>query len=354
MGRDSVIRVLVGLIALVAVGAAVSLAQSIIAPVVFALFIIAIVWPLQRGMQRHVPKFAAMAASLIVTLLVVASVISLVVWGFARVGQWTLSNAGRFQGLYAQAGDWLEGHGFILASMVAEHFDVRWLLRLFQEISGRLHGLFSFLVVTFVFVILGLLEVDVFVRQLARARRGDAGGFMLRAGADIAGKMQKYMLVRTLMSIATGLVVWGFTLASGMELATAWGAIAFAMNYIPFIGPFVATLLPTFFALVQFESFEMAAFVFLCLNLIQFLSGSYLEPRIAGKALAVSPFMVLFAVFFFAFLWGVPGAFIGVPLLIAILTLCAHHEATRWVADLLSGQAPADPVPLDTGTPAAP
>jgi len=346
MGKDPVIRALVGLIALVAVGAAVSLAQSIIAPVVFALFIIAIVWPLQRGMQRHVPKLAAMAVTLIVTLLVVGCVLSIVVWGFARVGQWTLANAGRFQSLYGQAGDWLEGHGFILASMVAEHFDVRWLLRLFQEISSRVHGLFSFLVVTFVFVILGLLEVDVFVRQLARTRRGDTGGFMLRAGADIAGKMQKYMLVRTLMSIATGLVVWGFTLASGLELATAWGAIAFAMNYIPFIGPFVATLLPTFFALVQFESFEMAAFVFLCLNLIQFLSGSYLEPRIAGKALAVSPFMVLFAVFFFAFLWGVPGAFIGVPLLIAILTLCAHHEPTRWVSDLLSGQAPADPVAL--------
>ncbi len=354
MGRDPVIRALLGLIALVAVAAAVSVAQSIVAPVVFALFIIAIVWPLQRGLEQHVPKLAAMAVTVLVTLLAVACIVSIVVWGFARVGQWTLGNVGRFQSLYGRAGDWLEGHGFILASMIADHFDVRWLLRLFQEISGRLHGLFSFLVVTFVFVILGLLEVDVFVRHLARAGQGEAGGFMLRAGADIAGKMQTYMRVRTLMSIATGLVVWGFTLASGLELATAWGAIAFAMNYIPFIGPFVATLLPTVFALVQFESFEMAAFVFLCLNLIQFLSGSYLEPRIAGKALAVSPFMVLFAVFFFAFLWGVPGAFIGVPLLIALLTLCAHDDRTRWVAELLSGQAPGDPAPVAPEAPPVP
>jgi predicted PurR-regulated permease PerM len=82
--------------------------------------------------------------------------------------------------------------------------------------------------------------------------------------------------------------------------------------------------------------------VFVCLNIIQFLSGSYLEPRIAGKALAASPFMVLFAVFFWSFLWGVPGAFIGVPLLIAGLTLCAHHPASRPVADLFSGRAPQD------------
>ncbi len=76
---------------------------------------------------------------------------------------------------------------------------------------------------------------------------------------------------------------------AGLELATAWGAIAFAMNYIPFIGPFVATLLPTLFAVVQSGSWELAALVFCCLNIIQFLTGSYLEPRIAGKALAVSP-----------------------------------------------------------------
>ncbi|WP_035716318.1 AI-2E family transporter [Azorhizobium doebereinerae] len=342
MDSQKVIRALIGIIAAIAIGAAVSLAQSIFAPVVFALFVIAIVWPLQRALQAVMPKLAAVLLTMVVTLVVVGSIVSLVVWGFAHVGQWTFANAARFQALYGQAGDWLEGHGFVLAGLMAEHFDVRWMLRLLQGVSSSLHGLASFLIVTAVFVILGLLEVDIFARQLARLRRAETGGFMLAAGADIAAKMQKYMLVRTLMSIATGAVVWAFTLASGMELATAWGAIAFAMNYIPFIGPFVATLLPTFFALVQFESWQMAAFVFLCLNVIQFLSGSYLEPRIAGKTLAVSPFLVLFAVFFWAFLWGVPGAFIGVPLLIAGLTLCAHHPATRWVADLFSGTLPAE------------
>jgi predicted PurR-regulated permease PerM len=65
----------------------------------------------------------------------------------------------------------------------------------------------------------------------------------------------------------------------------------------------------------------LAAIVFVGLNVIQFLIGSYLEPRIAGAALSLSPFLVLFAVFFWAFLWGLPGAFIGVPIVIACLTL---------------------------------
>jgi AI-2 transport protein TqsA len=138
--------------------------------------------------------------------------------------------------------------------------------------------------------------------------------------------------------VLTGIVVWAFTLLAGLELATAWGLIAFVLNYIPFIGPLVATAFPTLFALVQVGSWQLAAIVFLGLNVIQFLIGSYLEPRIAGAALSVSPFLVLFAVFFWAFLWGLPGAFIGVPIVIACLTLCAQGESTRWIAALLSGR----------------
>src|SRR4051794_4397463 len=161
---------------------------------------------------------------------------------------------------------------------------------------------------------------------------------LLRATTDIAAKFRRFILVRSLMSALTGTVVWGAALLAGLELATAWGVIAFVLNYIPFIGPLVATVFPTLFALAQFESWRLAITVFLCLNLIQFLIGSYLEPRIAGAALAVSPFLVLFAVFFWAFLWGIPGAFIGVPIVIAILTVCEQRESTRWVATLLSGR----------------
>jgi predicted PurR-regulated permease PerM len=72
------------------------------------------------------------------------------------------------------------------------------------------------------------------------------------------------------------------------------------------------------------------------LNLLQFVIGSYIEPRVAGTAVAVSPFMVLFAVFFWGMLWGVAGAFIGVPILIALATVCAGHPASRPIAVLLS------------------
>ena len=59
----------------------------------------------------------------------------------------------------------------------------------------------------------------------------------------------------------------------------------------------------------------------------------------AGAALAISPLAVIFAVFFWSFLWGIPGALIGVPITIAMLTICEHSESTRWIAMLLSGKS---------------
>jgi AI-2 transport protein TqsA len=313
-------------------------ARSILAPVAFSLFVVAIVWPLQRALETRVPRLLALVVTLAVTLLVVTVLGYLIVWAFGTVGRWLIENALRLQALYMQWTDWLEEHGILVTSLLVENFNASWLIRAVQEIGGRLHGLLTFVVIAFVFTALGLLEIDIAGRNIESLRNKEAARTILQASTQIADKFQRYMLVRSAMSVLTGLVVWAFALLAGLELATAWGVIAFVLNYIPFIGPLVATVFPTLFALVQFGSWQLAAIVFLGLNVIQFLIGSYLEPRIAGAALSVSPFLVLFAVFFWAFLWGLPGAFIGVPIVIAALTLCEQRESTRWIATLLSGR----------------
>ncbi len=94
--------------------------------------------------------------------------------------------------------------------------------------------------------------------------------------------------------------------------------------------------------MAQFASWQAVLGVFVCLNIIQFVIGSYVEPRVSGNVLSISPMVVLFAVFFWTYLWGLYRAFIGVPIAIAALTFCGHHSSTRWIADLLGGPAPAN------------
>jgi AI-2 transport protein TqsA len=329
---------MLGLITAVLLFAALYFSRSILAPVAFSLFVIAIVWPLQRTLEIRVPRLLALVATLVVTLLVIAVLGYLIVWAFSTVGRWLIDNALRFQALYVQWTDWLEEHGILVTSFLVENFNAGWLIRAVQEIGRRLQGFVTFVVITFVFTALGLLEVEIARKNIETLNNKEAARAILQASTQIADKFQRYMLVRSAMSVLTGLVVWAFALVAGLELATAWGVIAFVLNYIPFIGPLIATVFPTLFALLQFGSWELAVIVFVGLNVIQFLIGSYLEPRIAGAALSLSPFLVLFAVFFWAFLWGIPGAFIGVPIVIAALALCEQRESTRWIAALLSGR----------------
>ena len=329
---------MLGLSTAVLLFAALYFARSILAPVAFSLFVIAIVWPLQRTLETRVPRLLALVATLVVTLLIIAVLGYLIVWAFSTVGRWLIDNALRFQALYVQWTDWLEEHGILVTSFLVENFNAGWLIRAVQEIGRRLQGFVTFVVITFVFTALGLLEVEIARKNIETLNNKEAARAILQASTQIADKFQRYMLVRSAMSVLTGLVVWAFALVAGLELATAWGVIAFVLNYIPFIGPLIATVFPTVFALLQFGSWQLAVIVFVGLNVIQFLIGSYLEPRIGGATLSLSPFLVLFAVFFWAFLWGIPGAFIGVPIVIAALALCEQRESTRWIAALLSGR----------------
>ena len=73
---------------------------------------------------------------------------------------------------------------------------------------------------------------------------------------------------------------------------------------------------------------------------IQITMGNYVDPRLEGRALALSPLVVVVSIFFWGLVWGVPGAFIGVPLTIGIATACSRFEATRWLALLLSNLPP--------------
>jgi predicted PurR-regulated permease PerM len=230
---------------------------------------------------------------------------------------------------------WLDSYGIAVEGLWAEHFNVRWLVRAFQEITGRVNTTMSFWLVVLVYVILGLLEVDDAGRKVRALENREAARVLLDGSVATAIKFRKYMQVRTLMSVITGVLVWAFATFAGVQLAVEWGVIAFALNYIPFIGPFIATVFPTMFALAQFASWQAALFVFACLNAIQFVVGSNIEPRVSGTALALSPFIVLFSVFFWTFMWGLAGAFIGVPVTIAVLTICAQHDSSRWLADLL-------------------
>ena len=333
------IRTMIAISTAIFVAAALYFARSIFAPFAFALFMMAIVWPVQSTLQHKLPQLVSLLLTLIATVLVIVAFGAMVAWAVSVVAEWMISHAPRFQELYLEWAHWLEEHDILVIGRFSEHFDAMWMVRMLQTVAGHVNKTVGFALLVFVFMMLALLETGDLQQKLASLGERREFREFSQAGTEIAAKFRKYMLVRTLVSALTGVAVWAFALVTGLDLAVAWGIIAFALNYIPFIGPFVATILPSLFALAQFDSWQSVAVVSVGLTLIQFLIGNYLEPRMTGAALAISPLAVIFAVFFWSFLWGIPGALIGVPVTIAILTLCEHSASTRWIATLLSGKA---------------
>jgi predicted PurR-regulated permease PerM len=340
MKPDALSRTSLALLAAIGVAAAAFQADAVFAPLALAVFIIALVWPLQSWLKARVPALIALAVTMTATILVMLAFASLAVWGFSRVGRSVIADSGRYQAIYDAAVAWLDSHGVSVAGIWSEHFNVGWLLRRAQQVTGRVNTTLTFWIITLVYVIIGLMEVEDAERKVRAYLPEERARRLIAASADTARKFRKYMEVRTLMSLATGALVWAFALATGLQFAVEWGVIAFALNYIPFIGPFIATLFPTLLAMAQFATWEAALGVFICLNVIQFVIGSYVEPRVSGNVLAISPSVVLFAVFFWTFLWGLFGSFIGVPIVIAALTFCEHYPSTQWIADLLGGPLP--------------
>jgi predicted PurR-regulated permease PerM len=324
-------------LAALAVSVALYLASSVFAPLALALFAIAIVWPIQKRLQSLMPTILALAITVIATAAVCLGFASLAVWAFSSVGHSAAADSARYQRLYFRTIAWLDGHGIPVAGLWAEHFNVRWLLGLAQRVTERVNSTLAFWLIALSYLILGLLEVDDFRRKIQLLDNREIARVLLEGSAATAIKFRTYMIVRSEMSVVTGLLVGTFAWVTGLQFPVEWGAIAFVLNYIPFIGPFIATLFPTLLAMTQFNSWEAVLGMFVGLNLIQFAVGSYVEPRVAGRVLSISPTAVLFTIFLWTFLWGFFGTFIGVPFALALLTYCDQHPSSRWVADLLGG-----------------
>ena len=327
----------IGIIAVILGIAAITIASTVFAPLALAFFVIALVWPIQRWLQQRMPSLLALAITVLTTFAVGLAFASLAAWGFGRVGRSIVADASRYQALYDSVVTWLDGHGISIAGLWAEHFNVGWLVRTTQYVTGRVNTTLSFWLIALLYVTLGLLEVDGLRHKIDALQNREAARILLDGGAATAARFRKYILVRTLMSILTGAFVGTFAWITGLRFAIEWGVIAFTLNYIPFIGPFIATLFPTLLAMTQFDSWQAVVGVFVCLNIIQFAIGSYIEPRLSGNMLSISPSVVLFSTLLWTSLWGFFGTFIGVPIALAILSFCNQHPSSRWIADLFGG-----------------
>lgn len=153
---------------------------------------------------------------------------------------------------------------------------------------------------------------------------------------SIIHRVNYYLLVKTVISAITGAMIYVVARAFDLELATSIGIITFVLNFIPNIGSIVATALIALVAHVEVGDPTMTLAIFLISGVVQFVNGSIIEPMLMGRALRLSSFGIILSLAFWGAVWGIPGMFLSVPIMVMLLVVCSHVPGLRPLAVLLS------------------
>ena len=180
------------IIAGVVVVAAITYANMVFAPLALALFVISLVWPTQYWLQARMPRLLALAITLLGTLAIGVAFASLVVWGFGRVVRSLVIDAARYQAIYESLVAWLDGHGVSIAGLWAEYFNVGWVVRTTQLVTGRVNTTLSFWLIASVYLMLGLLEIDEVRHKIEALDNRELARVLLGGSAVTAARLARY------------------------------------------------------------------------------------------------------------------------------------------------------------------
>lgn len=175
-------------------------------------------------------------------------------------------------------------------------------------------------------------------RAVAKIQKALGDGRSKRISAVIEAtnaQVRKYLVIKTAMSLANGLIVWVVLSLFGVDFAALFGFLAFLLNFIPDIGSLVATALRVGFALFQFGTFWTPFWILVITVGLDSILGYFVEPKVMGKGLGLSPLLVFFSLLFWGWLWGIPGMILSVPLTAVIKIVCQNVPALRPVAVLM-------------------
>jgi len=307
-------------------------------PVTLAVFTLMLALPLQHALEARGVHYAL--ANLL-TLVAVGCVVAMFLWLLYWLVQAVVIQApeygpqlDRLLAQWRQRMTDLQGtvpgsdEGLELQTVI--DYLVSWVPGVFRGV----YGLMGLIVLTGSFLVLGLIETKGLAERVYQALRPATARVLVQGTQEWARVLRRYMLARTAVSALTGLLTWGFTWAIGLELAGVWGLLTFLLNFIPMLGSIVAVVPPVLVAFLHPETW-MGFTALVGLTSIQLLIGNYLDPRLEGRILSLSPFVLFLSVIFWGWVWGIPGALMGIPLTAGIVIFCRHSASTRWLARLL-------------------
>lgn len=326
--------ILLSAAAFVVVIAGMKASTQLLIPFLLAIFIAVLCTPLMVWLKsKKIPSTLA--------VLLVVIMLSLLVFTFGTVVGSSLSAFYRDLPSYElrlqEQGQllvtWLQSFGLNIDEEVLKaYFDpgaaMKMVARVFSGLGGVLTDTFLILF-SVIFILLEATDLPDKVRRAFGSKTLAMDHFK-----NFSDSVQRYLLIKTLVSIGTGLSAGVALYFLGVDYAILWGLIAFMMNYIPNIGSIIAAVPPMLIAMIQLGPMTslIVAGIYMVINTV---FGNVIEPRYMGRSLGLSTLVVFVSLVFWGWVFGPVGMLLSIPLTMVVKIALESSEKNKWLAVLL-------------------
>ena len=335
--QSPIIRFLVGLAAFIVVVAGMKSAESLLVPFLLSLFIAVICSPMLVWMQKHGVPGAIALLALIVGIVVVSIVIGAIVG--ASINDFrndlpeyqqklAVITAGGFEKLNAMGIAVDESHirgGFNPSAALSMAGNT-------LASFGNLMGNAFLILLTVAFIMTEQVGFSDKLRAIGNTDK------TLAAIEKFTASVNRYMAIKTSMSVLTGLIILAWLAFLGLDYFVLWGLLAFLLNFVPTLGSIIAAVPAVLLALVQLGP-APAALVGAGYLFANFVVGNVLEPRVMGKGLDLSALVVFLSLVFWGWVLGPVGMLLSIPLTMTVKIALESSEDTAWIGAILGSGA---------------
>lgn len=336
--RHIPLNLTLALAALVVIIGGMRLGADLLVPLILSLFIAVVCtspvhWLYRLGVGRRVAVLLTLLIAGVVALLLG----SLLAGSFATFMESLPELEKEIQQHYLTLLNWLRGHGIYLQpKRVSEWLDPTSATQIVPTFLGSLGNLLSQSVLIMLLVVFMLFETLDFRDKFSQALSDPAPS--LRRFSEFSYTLKRYLAIKTLLSMVTGVLIFLACLLIGTGYPLLWATLAFSLNYIPNIGSILAAIPAVLLTLVMPEGGVLKAGLLAGAYLVvNFSIGNLIEPRVMGRSLGLSTLAAFLSLVVWGWILGPVGMLLSVPLTMTLKIALNSHPETRWLARMLGG-----------------
>mgnify|MGYP004450135565 FL=1 len=345
--RDIKVVKYILIVFLVIAGLAVSKMTGVVSTrILLTLFIFLLVLPLVSALEHA--KFPSWLATLI-AVLVIVTVILFFVWFIF----FTVDKLISMLPAYASRINDLDG---VLKSLFSRWIDfpddvsflsslnIDWvgsiIMPALKSVSSSAISIVSNVLLVLLMTVFLLMERNTIIPKLENfiVKKDIPNAYNVSAVWErIIRQVSRYISIKVFVSVITGALFYVACRIINLDFAFLWAVLAIVLNFIPTIGSILISVLVVLMAVIQFApNLGPIIFIAISVTVIQNVIGNFVDPKLSGNSLNLSPFIILVSLGIFGYVWGIVGMFLSVPILSIVQIICANVKETRPIAMAIS------------------